>query len=108
MPLTCPPALPACPNCFQVIYGDTDSIMVYTGSDNLAEVVKLGQQIKREVRAVGERGHQAAVTGRGAEQRLTYCPRAAQRALPCNHISTLTLRTTLTLLKIAKDYQRHC
>lgn len=34
----------------QVIYGDTDSIMVYTGSDNLQEVVKLGQQIKREVR----------------------------------------------------------
>lgn len=33
----------------EVIYGDTDSIMVYTGSDNLQEVVKLGQQIKREV-----------------------------------------------------------
>lgn len=33
----------------QVIYGDTDSIMVYTGSENLQEVVKLGQQIKREV-----------------------------------------------------------
>ncbi|PSC73303.1 DNA polymerase alpha catalytic subunit [Micractinium conductrix] len=33
----------------EVIYGDTDSIMVYTGSENLAEVVKLGQQIKREV-----------------------------------------------------------
>lgn len=35
--------------CVQVIYGDTDSIMVYTGSDNLQEVVKLGQQIKKEV-----------------------------------------------------------
>lgn len=33
----------------QVIYGDTDSIMVYTGSDNLGEVVKLGQAIKKEV-----------------------------------------------------------
>ncbi|PRW60975.1 DNA polymerase alpha catalytic subunit [Chlorella sorokiniana] len=33
----------------EVIYGDTDSIMVYTGSDNLQEVVKLGQQIKKEV-----------------------------------------------------------
>ena len=36
--------------CLQVIYGDTDSIMVYTGSDNLGEVVKLGQAIKKEVR----------------------------------------------------------
>lgn len=36
----------------QVIYGDTDSIMVYTGSENLQEVVKLGQQIKREVRGI--------------------------------------------------------
>lgn len=34
----------------QVIYGDTDSIMVYTGSDNLAEVMKVGQAIKKEVR----------------------------------------------------------
>ncbi|KAI3432425.1 hypothetical protein D9Q98_003979 [Chlorella vulgaris] len=33
----------------EVIYGDTDSIMVYTGSDNLQKVVKLGQQIKKEV-----------------------------------------------------------
>lgn len=33
----------------EVIYGDTDSIMVYTSSENLQEVVKLGQQIKREV-----------------------------------------------------------
>ena len=40
----------------QVIYGDTDSIMVYTGSENLAEVVKLGQQIKREVRGGGGGG----------------------------------------------------
>ena len=33
----------------QVIYGDTDSIMVATASDSLPEVLKLGQQIKREV-----------------------------------------------------------
>lgn len=50
--------MPACTPCLhvphpapvQVIYGDTDSIMVYTSSENLQEVVKLGQQIKREVR----------------------------------------------------------
>jgi DNA polymerase alpha subunit A len=33
----------------EVIYGDTDSIMVYTGSDSLAEVTALGGVIKREV-----------------------------------------------------------
>ena len=38
----------------QVIYGDTDSIMVYTGSDNLGEVVKLGQAIKKEVCRVAQ------------------------------------------------------
>lgn len=61
--------LPRCPLPYpQVIYGDTDSIMVYTGSDNLQEVVKLGQQIKREVRcdlgaglAVGPGGGWAGV-----------------------------------------------
>ena len=36
----------------QVIYGDTDSIMVYTGSESLPDVIKLGQQIKKEVRPV--------------------------------------------------------
>lgn len=48
-PLAHSPTSPA-PAPLQVIYGDTDSIMVYTGSDNLQEVVKLGQQIKKEVR----------------------------------------------------------
>jgi hypothetical protein len=81
---------PYFPNCLQVIYGDTDSIMVYTGSDNLAEVVKLGQQIKREVRAGGG-GKQAdkgepkqAVAGWGAQRRLTSCPRAAHLDHTCD------------------------
>lgn len=42
-----------------MIYGDTDSIMVYTGSDSLPDVIKLGQQIKKEVRQ-GWAGRSAA------------------------------------------------
>jgi len=34
---------------YEVIYGDTDSIMVYTAKDNLDEVRKIGSEIKREV-----------------------------------------------------------
>jgi len=33
----------------EVIYGDTDSIMVYTATDDLQEVKKIGNEIKREV-----------------------------------------------------------
>jgi DNA polymerase alpha subunit A len=33
----------------QVIYGDTDSIMVATGSDDVSEVQKLGKRIKEAV-----------------------------------------------------------
>jgi DNA polymerase alpha subunit A len=33
----------------EVIYGDTDSIMVYTGTDDLKEVKKIGNDIKAEV-----------------------------------------------------------
>lgn len=33
----------------EVVYGDTDSIMVYTGSDSVQEVMALGQTIKKEV-----------------------------------------------------------
>lgn len=33
----------------QVIYGDTDSIMVYTNSTDMGHVVGLGQQIKKLV-----------------------------------------------------------
>ncbi|GFH09747.1 DNA polymerase, partial [Haematococcus lacustris] len=33
----------------EVIYGDTDSIMIYTGSDDLMAVRELGARIKREV-----------------------------------------------------------
>lgn len=33
----------------EVIYGDTDSIMVYTATDNLEEVKKIGADIKKEV-----------------------------------------------------------
>lgn len=34
---------------YDVIYGDTDSIMINTNKDNLAEVHKVGQEVKREV-----------------------------------------------------------
>ncbi len=33
----------------QVIYGDTDSVMIYTGLDNLDEVLKVGETVKKEV-----------------------------------------------------------
>ena len=33
----------------QVIYGDTDSIMIATGSTDVAEVVAIGARVKREV-----------------------------------------------------------
>lgn len=32
-----------------VIYGDTDSVMIYTGLDNLDEALKLGETVKKEV-----------------------------------------------------------
>jgi DNA polymerase alpha subunit A len=32
-----------------VIYGDTDSIMIYTGCDDLAKVKELGRKVKKEV-----------------------------------------------------------
>jgi DNA polymerase alpha subunit A len=32
-----------------VIYGDTDSVMVYTGSDDIARVIEIGQVLKKEV-----------------------------------------------------------
>jgi DNA polymerase alpha subunit A len=32
-----------------VIYGDTDSVMIYTGLDNLEEALKLGETVKKEV-----------------------------------------------------------
>ncbi len=34
---------------YDVIYGDTDSIMINTNKDNLKEVQKVGQEVKREV-----------------------------------------------------------
>ena len=34
---------------YNVVYGDTDSIMVSTGSNNLKEAIQIGDQIKREV-----------------------------------------------------------
>ena len=34
---------------YDVIYGDTDSIMINTNKDNLGEVHKVGQEVKREV-----------------------------------------------------------
>ena len=34
---------------YDVIYGDTDSIMINTNKDNLKEVQKVGQELKREV-----------------------------------------------------------
>ena len=34
---------------YDVIYGDTDSIMINTNKDNLEEVRKVGQEVKREV-----------------------------------------------------------
>ena len=34
---------------YDVIYGDTDSIMINTNKDNLSEVHKVGQEVKREV-----------------------------------------------------------
>ena len=36
----------------QVVYGDTDSIMVHTGTDDLAAARALGAAIKREVRGL--------------------------------------------------------
>ena len=44
--LTCSPPPPPPP---QVIYGDTDSIMIHTGSDNLAAARELGARVKKEV-----------------------------------------------------------
>lgn len=46
---------PASPPPPQVIYGDTDSIMVYTASEDLGEVLRLGQVIKKEVWPTGRR-----------------------------------------------------
>ena len=37
----------------QVIYGDTDSVMIYTGTDDVREARDLGARIKREVGRVG-------------------------------------------------------
>ena len=34
---------------YEVIYGDTDSIMINTGSTDLAEVKKIGNRVKKEV-----------------------------------------------------------
>lgn len=39
----------------QVIYGDTDSVMIYTATDDVREARDLGARIKREVGAMGER-----------------------------------------------------
>ena len=36
-------------NKLDVIYGDTDSIMIYTNSDNMQEVRKIGQEFKNMV-----------------------------------------------------------
>ena len=33
----------------QVIYGDTDSIMIHTGMDNIADVAPIGALVKKEV-----------------------------------------------------------
>lgn len=33
----------------QVIYGDTDSVMIHTGLDDLAQVKEIGNKMKREV-----------------------------------------------------------
>jgi DNA polymerase elongation subunit (family B) len=87
-------AWPCVPPVPQVIYGDTDSIMVYTGSDSLAEVVKLGQQIKKEVRgcrggatklgvrcmhalAGGEAWRWGKLAGQGSAHRPLLSPAAA-------------------------------
>lgn len=35
--------------CLQVIYGDTDSIMINTNSTSIEEVMKLGGEVKRQV-----------------------------------------------------------
>ncbi len=35
--------------CLQVIYGDTDSIMINTGKEALQDVLALGNAVKREV-----------------------------------------------------------
>ena len=43
---------PASPH-FQVIYGDTDSVMIHTGTDDVREARDLGARIKREVREGG-------------------------------------------------------
>ena len=84
---------PYFPNCLQVIYGDTDSIMVYTGSDNLAEVVKLGQQIKREVRAGG--GGKQADEGEPKQAVAGWGRSGAP--LPAPAQLTLTIHATLNV-----------
>lgn len=69
----------------QVIYGDTDSIMIHTGLDNLAQAKEIGSKVKKEI----NKGHSPIFTSYSG---ATY----TRLSLPTAHSTSLQLCTPLS------------
>ena len=57
----------------QVIYGDTDSVMIYTATDDVREARDLGARIKREVGCVARGGGLREARDLGARIKREVC-----------------------------------
>jgi DNA polymerase alpha subunit A len=66
--------------CFnlQVIYGDTDSIMIYTNTDDMATVTKIGNEFKQ---AVNKRYRLLEIEMDGMYQRMLLLKKKKYAAL---------------------------
>ncbi|KAI8922812.1 DNA polymerase family B-domain-containing protein [Entophlyctis helioformis] len=76
----------------EVIYGDTDSIMIHTNTTDLAQVKRMGQELKR---AVNKRYNLLEIEMDGFYQRMLLLMKKKYAAIMVEEMKDGTLKTTL-------------